>query len=289
MNSANEGDKYFALARSVKRYFIPQHIVRKSEIDADEENEFGQLTYYPGKQVRPSPVLTKRSIVAVVIGQSNAANTGGQRTQGSNDSILNYWDGQYYVASDPLLGSTGLAGSVWLIAANKLIEKNMADTIVLLPAAVSATSVKQWRNDGQLFAMLENRLLLAKQHGVKVTHFLWHQGETDNSHLIYKSGGVGLVEYERGMKELIALTKTVFPQSKFILAIATRCGVSGPPDSKLQMVQKSLTSMDGVFMGPNTDTIDSVDRYDDCHFAGSGMVKHADGWVEAISSTLDAQ
>ena len=57
---------------------------------------------------------------------------------------------------------------------------------------------------------------------------------------------------------------------------------SKPPSAELQNIQKNLTNIKGVFIGPNTDEINLEDRYDNCHFSGKGLEKQAEGWINAI-------
>jgi len=256
-----------------------KHVESSNILVKAEYNEFGQLTAYQNKYLVARPILTNRSIVAFVFGQSNAANHAEKLFSSDNCNVLNYSKGNYYFAQDPLLGSDGTAGSPWVLTANKLIKDGLADKVVLIPAAVSGTSVSQWRHGGRLYAMLIDRLEDAKLKGVSPTHFLWHQGESD--HPLTKDS-LGLEDYKNGMIEIISLTKKYLPDSKFFIAVATRCSDSRPPNHPLQDVQRRLTSLDGVFLGPNTDRIGNDHRVDGCHLSASGIDSHSDGWVSAI-------
>jgi hypothetical protein len=44
----------------------------------------------------------------------------------------------------------------------------------------------------------------------------------------------------------------------------------------------------GIFAGLDTDTIGLSHRYDGCHMAESGLIKHAELWVKALSETEPA-
>src|SRR6187402_2032485 len=56
----------------------------------------------------PCPPQTERTAVLLVLGQSNAANYAGQRYRSNfGTRIVNFFDGQCFVAASPLLGSTG--------------------------------------------------------------------------------------------------------------------------------------------------------------------------------------
>src|SRR5438105_14689165 len=55
-------------------------------------NEFGQLVDYP-KTERPCPPQTDKTMVAVVFGQSNAANALGQR-YAAKPNVVNFFSGR---------------------------------------------------------------------------------------------------------------------------------------------------------------------------------------------------
>lgn len=237
-----------------------------------------QLTSYQGREEMAPPVITPRSLVIFAFGQSNAANSGGERYQSVAGRVSNYYAGKFYQAVDPLLGATGLGGSVWVRMANILIDRNGADAIVIMSAGVGSTSVADWAEGGKLHKMLLDRLAAVPPH-MPVTDFLWHQGESDNP----RTNRAGFSEYERDMRHIIALTKQRFPQSNFMLAVATRT-IDAAPAPELQAIQRKLATIPGVFLGPDTDTIGPEYRHDGTHFSGRGLEMHADGWVQAIEA-----
>jgi Carbohydrate esterase, sialic acid-specific acetylesterase len=244
------------------------------------QNEYGQLIEYPGKREMPRPIIGPRTLVAFTFGQSNSANSGSQRYRAATRKVLNYFDGRYFLAEDPLLGAWGVGGGVWTLAANKLVATKAFDQVILLAAGIAATSVQDWTTGGRLNGMLEARLADAKAAGLTVTHFLWHQGEADNS-------DAGVAGYDAAMRPIIALTKRYFPQSKFFVAQATLCTRSPGPNAALRKVQFDLARIPGVYAGPNTDDIGFDGRFDDCHMNGIGLEKHAEGWAAALAAPLD--
>jgi hypothetical protein len=244
------------------------------------ENEYGQVIEYPGKRQVPRPLITPRTLVAFTFGQSNAANSGSDRYQEGNRGVFAYFDGRYSIAEDPLLGATGMKGSVWARTANRLVTAGIFDQAILLAAGVGSTWVRDWTTGGRLNGMLEARLADAKAAGLTVTHFLWHQGESDNN-------DEGVASYDAAMRPIIALTKRYFPQSKFFVAQATLCLRSPPANAALRKIQRDLAQIPGVYAGPNTDDIGFDGRFDDCHMNGKGLERHADGWAAAIAAHLD--
>jgi len=58
-----------------------------------------------------SSVHAKRVMVALVFGQSNAANFG-ESPHKAREGVYNFYQGKLYAAQDPLLGADGNGGSV---------------------------------------------------------------------------------------------------------------------------------------------------------------------------------
>ena len=257
----------FRTARDIKRWLVPM----------PEYNGYGQLAAYPGRREIARPPITPRTMVAFVFGQSNSANHGDAKFHAASPAVANFWNGKYFAAEDPLLGATGTGGSPWTLMADRLIEARTFDGVILIAAGIAATPVEAWTTGGPLNGMLEKRLIEAKDAGLTVTHFLWHQGESNSS-------PAGAANYDSAMQPIIALTKRYFPQSKFFVAQATFCGRGNVPYVELQKIQLGLSRLPGVFAGPNTDEIGLIDRYDGCHLSGSGLEKHAAGWAAAIAA-----
>src|SRR5690242_8495277 len=120
----------------------------------------------------------KRLMVALLIGQSNAANYGETRGTAPPD-VVNFYRGKCYAARDPLLGADGKGGSVWTRMATKLIAHGVFDRIVLVPIGIGGTTIDNWTPGGMLHARIETSLGFLAASGLRVTHVLWHQGESD--------------------------------------------------------------------------------------------------------------
>lgn len=281
INSAISENFIFTAVQSTKRALLDKKVASGGDWAL---NDFGQLIAYPGKKELPQPEIGPKTMVAFVFGQSNAANIGGERYSADSDNILNYFDGKFYRAADPLLGSAGISGSPWTLMSNQLTAAGVFDRVILIPAAIGGTSVSRWRQGGNLYPMLEARLADARAHNLKVTHFLWHQGEADNP---LQSGGMSMADYDQGMREIIALTKQYFPDSRFYVAAASLCYFRRPVSTELQKAQRQLTTIKGVYAGPDTDTIGMGDRYDGCHLSGRGIEKHARGWVDVLKAEVE--
>lgn len=206
----------------------------------------------------PCPPQTSRTLVAVVFGQSNSANHLGQRY--TSERVVNAFNGRCFIARDPLLGATGNAGSLWTLLGDKLLNAGRFDAIVLIPAGVGSSTVKQWGD------------LDFPESRYSVTHYLWHQGEAD-------AGRLSAKEYADALRQVIQRTKQASPNSAFYVSIASVC--NGAPDQQIRDAQMSVLGP-GIFQGPDTDKLAGEDRFDGCHFSARAQERIADAWLSIL-------
>jgi hypothetical protein len=216
----------------------------------------------------------------LIVGQSNTGNHAGQRYESDYGSrVVNLWDGKCYAAESPLLGTTGSWGESWTLLANKLIKKGLAEQVVLIPAGIGGTSISRWQEGGDL-----NRMLIEGLRGMnskyKVTQVLWHQGESDYLEKTSEH------EYAESFISLVGTLRKQGVTAPVYISVASKCGIdrSWSRSNPVASAQHRLADpAKRFFAGPDTDSLlNKVDRFDDCHFAGSGQEKFADAWVEAI-------
>jgi hypothetical protein len=232
------------------------------------------------------PKQTDRTAVLLVLGQSNAANYGGRRFASKHgDKIVNFFDGQCYLAASPLLGSGGTKGEYWTELGNHLIESGKFDTVVIAPVAYPGSAVERWARGGDLNAVLVDTLGKIKADGYAITHVLWDQGESDyvagTSEDAYRDRLLSMIDTLRGE----GVTAPIY------LSIASKClepsygGTrSHSADNPVVRAQLALSSGEGnIRRGVNTDALlDGLDRYDGCHIGGGGAEKVAQAWADIL-------
>ena len=92
-----------------------------------------------------------RAMVVVTLGQSNAANQGqGLYTPKHHVDNFNLYDGKCYKAVEPLLGPSGQGGNFATRLADMLIERRLADPVIVAPIAMGGTTVEQWAHEGAI-------------------------------------------------------------------------------------------------------------------------------------------
>jgi hypothetical protein len=243
-------------------------------------DRYSRLIAYPGKTVIVCPQQTDRTAVFLVIGQSNAANSGGQRFRSDTGRVANYANGECTNAASPLLGASGISGEPWSAIADRLASSGSFDEIVLIPAAIGGSALSEWLSGGDLHPMLK-QVVEDAQRRYRITHVLWHQGESDLS--IGTSGETYMSDFKSLARDLHAWGVT----APIYVSIATRCeqiDEQWSPDNPIANAQRKLASSgEGFALGADTDSLlNALDRHDGCHMAGSGLTKVIDAWTEIL-------
>jgi hypothetical protein len=261
---------------------LPQ-ILKLIEPDTNGESlvafdDYRRLVLYPAKREIPCPEQTGDTLVLLMIGQSNAANAAGQRYESEHgDKVVNYFDGRCFVASSPLLGTNDSRGESWTLLGNKLVAAGLAETVILVPSAIGRSTIARWAY-GDLGEMLGDVL---RRLEYRIDYVLWHQGEDD--FVRHTSGD----DYTAAFRSLAAR----FDAPVFV-SVATRCGlnVEWRPQNPIADAQRALPDGEKILPGPDTDLLlETADRYEDCHFAGTGQEKFASAWLEILRSAMGAK
>ncbi|MBF0153680.1 MAG: hypothetical protein HQL64_08075 [Magnetococcales bacterium] len=255
---------------------IKKQLLREAVYDADY-----RLIGYPDKKKIPCPEQTAQTVVLFTIGQSNTANSAEQRhASTAGDKVVNYFEGDCFVASSPLLGTTDQAGEPWTLLGNRLVQNHMADRVILIPAGIGGSPIKRWQEGGDL-----NKKMLSILDRVKpvyrVTHILWHQGETDFALNTPK------VEYEKMFRSLVdSIRKRGIPAPVYV-SVASRTSPAWSPDNPVALAQKSLVDRSrNILPGVDTDSLlaSAESRHDGVHFSASGQEKFANAWMEVLKT-----
>lgn len=232
-------------------------------------------TAFGATEVSCSTLMGPRTMLAIVAGQSNAANFG-QSPMNPPRDVYNFFDGRCFKAHDPLLGANGERGSVWTRLGKLLIERKTYDKVIFAPVAIGGTSMAQWAPGGQYHPMLLAALDALNQAGLRPTHILWHQGETDairhTSAAVYKDQFQAMLSAIRAR----GITAPVY------VSVATY--FDGATDEPLRQAQKSLADVTkGIYPGPDTDSLGPALRFDGVHFSDTGLQGFAWLWAAKLS------
>ena len=237
-----------------------------------------RLIYTSRHKETPCPVQTKKLGVIVAFGQSNSANYAQHLFEPKDlQNVFNYFDGKCYTARSPLLGADGAKGEWMSLTASNLIKNGVYEKIIIVSSSIGDTSIKLWAKGNYLNKMfIEVITNLSKEYSI--TDFIFHQGEADKKTYGYV--------YEFYFKTLIESIRNVEANAPIFISVATNCGAKRKwkYPNEISETQLSLTKLDGIELGINTDEkIPFNLRYDKCHFGKLAQEIAADELANSIS------
>lgn len=247
--------------------------------------------------------------VYLVAGQSNSANYGSVRTTALSDKVTAFDGRKWQPAVDPQPGAAGDQGSFIPTLGDLLYEREKVP-IGFASIGVGGTSVREWlprgsrferqpttgancwkcsdggfESTGSLFNRLSERLVYFGPSGIKAV--LWHQGESDAGQA---RGGyppdrqITGKDYRQYMETLIEQSRKVAGWDvPWFVALATYHSEADASDEEFRQAQKSVTDLEKVYLGPDSDTL-RVEFRDGVHFNERGLKAHAKLWSDAIES-----
>ncbi|MBY2919009.1 sialate O-acetylesterase [Rhizobium leguminosarum] len=232
------------------------------------------------------PPQTDRTAVLLILGQSNAANYGGQRHRSNYGArVVNAFDKRCFIAASPLLGSTNTRGEYWTLLGNNLIASGQNDNVILAPLAYSGSEVARWAAGGDFNRVLVDTVKQLQGSGYRITNVLWVQGEAD---LVM---GTTAKAYQERFMSMVDTLRQHGVEAPVYISIASKCLEPSNggfkehiPHNAIVRAQLALSkSSHGIREGVNSDALlDGDDRYDDCHFGGTGGEKAARAWLNLL-------
>ncbi|OWV69157.1 hypothetical protein ATY76_11810 [Rhizobium sp. R339] len=232
------------------------------------------------------PTQTDRTAVLLILGQSNAANYGGQRHRSNYGArVVNAFDKRCFIAASPLLGSTNTRGEYWTLLGNKLIASGQNDNVILAPLAYSGSEVARWAAGGDFNPVLVDTMKKLQDSGYRITGVLWVQGEAD---LVM---GTTAETYQERFMSMVGTLRQHGVEAPVYISIASKCLEPSNggfkehiPDNAIVQAQLALSKGGhGIREGVNSDVLlDGDDRYDDCHFGGTAGEKVSQAWLNLL-------
>lgn len=252
----------------VKRFFFP---------DRGMPTPINEVLNDPtGRKEIDCRKISSDAAILLIMGQSNAANSGDSLYKPVH-SVFNYdWmNGKCYRAEDPLLGTDGDGGTIWSRLGDELIEHAGFKQVLLVDVAASGTSIRVWAGENGPAARAVKAAQALRRYGLKFTHVLWHQGESDwEMHKLV---------YTRLFSEMTNYIRANGIDAPIFVATSTLC--KGRRAPQIREAQRELPMLvPNVFPGADADSVDRFrDRQTDfCHFKASGLAQLATLWRQAI-------
>ena len=198
---------------------------------------------------------------------------------------FNPHDGKCYQTQDPLLGPDGRDGSVWGRLGDGLVREGLYRRVLIVPIGIGGTQLAPWAPGGELHVRVEKTARMLANVGIRPTHVLWHQGESD------VVADTPPAEYVAQFGALVASLAALGIDAPVFPAVATHCYFEDElrvtylaSAERIRRAQTSLPErIPNVWPGPDTDAIVGPRfRYDGCHFNYQGIDAHARLWVRAL-------
>lgn len=227
-------------------------------------------------------VKSKRNLVVLILGQSNAANYCEELNR-SYKNIFMYYENGMLRAKDPILGASGKKGSIWIPVFEDLLERRKLDSILIVNIAQGSSSVLDWQANGIYDDLLRVTFVKLQKKNLEPDLILWQQGEQDNlngmSKANYKSA---FLKIHNGIKRFAGETSILISITSFHPKSIT------PVNSKIREAQCELIEENKSFYsGPDTDIHVENCRYDGIHFSAMGMKLVSKDWADSINDFLD--
>lgn len=234
---------------------------------------------------------TENYEVWLVAGQSNAAAHAQHPTvPQEGGTVIQYHKGKCYNVAHPLLGSSasndfGIStpDTVTAYPPHQATSYNpfhavanaysvqTGKTVVIMTFSIGGRSIGKWYN-GDYHADFMNEASQL-QSSLGISRFLWQQGESDN---FEGTSSVAYVDMFEGIVD--NLRYRGFTGSVHVARSST-CEATNINNQ----IGDAHDYLRTKYPGPNTDVLlDSVNRFDECHFSSVGVLAFKDAWMNYL-------
>ena len=253
-----------------------------SNVYALFDNLGAMNTSTAGKTSVATPTFTAGDAVFLILGQSLCVNVGPTPytvTHTGSVLQLDIYNGIFYQANDPLIG-TGQTGGSWMSRlGDKLITDGKYTRVILVPACTGSTAVLDWSPSG----ILGHRTMVAfkriRQSGLPLTGVLWEQGQQD------VTNGTSSATWQARFAQVRGIAIGLGYNVDWLVAVDTM--TSGATSATIQAAQAAVVDGVHVFAGPNVDTgvPDPASRQaDHTHPNDAGEANLRDIWAAVIEA-----
>lgn len=253
----------------------------------------GELAVYAGDPNAPAvdcaDLAGPRTMIALVLGQSNASNTV-DPGYAAVHPVYAFDDGVCRQVRDAIPGATGDKGSSWARLGDRVVASGLYDTVLFVDIARGGSSILHWSPGGQFAPLLERTLDTLAAKGLRPTHVLFHQGEADCARRMSRDEyGVQLESLLGDIRAHAGPDADIFV-SRASLYFDPACGEKRNPGCyascpAITAAQTAVADPAGrIFSGPNTDLlVPWFDRNDGYHFTAQAADRFAAAWMPLLA------
>lgn len=244
-------------------------------------------------------------LAIAVFGQSNSTNRVNEFLGDKFTEKLLQFDwrsGKCHAYSEPLLGTDGTGGNPISSAVQQLASE-VDIPLIVIPFGVGSSSVFDWAF-GDLSYLHKQVMASMALANISSPVFLWHQGEKDSR----KKGqsidaflnspqfvrlpklrlGTRKNDYAAALQVIIARTRVTYTDSRFGIAIATKCTERESWKPVADAQREVAASSEFNFVSAESDEIptDTYWRFDGCHFSLAGAKKLSAMYLSSLRQVL---
>jgi DNA-directed RNA polymerase subunit K/omega len=224
--------------------------------------------------------------VIVTGGQSHAANALGRILPFEpHRNNVTVYRGQCYATSNPVLGATGVAESLWTRFGNRLTEET-GRPVVFINGAVAGSQVSDWLDDRSGYRLrLVTTIREARELGYEPDLVIWIQGETD------AAVGIAPEEFATSLARLSAVIEKesgMAGTAPWMFLRSTFCRTMPENGPQLEAALESMTARpnDRLVLGPSLTKFPVELRHDECHLNGEGAALLIEDMVNSVDDIL---
>ena len=238
------------------------------------------FTDVSGKTALPcARTAGKRSMVALVFGQSNSGNHGETLYRPARP-VYNFFKGRCYKAEDPLLGPTGDRGTVWSRLGDLLIARGLYDSVIFIPIGVGTTTIDQWTEGGYLHRRIINAIRESSVSGLRITHLFWVQGGSEKR---TRGDAANKEAYKKNFMAMLKRIRENGVDAPIFVAPATYSHAGVNPDIREAQLELADPKR-GIYTGADNDILyqNRENRWETVHLSHRGLELCARAWLDAI-------
>jgi hypothetical protein len=229
-----------------------------------------------------------RNCVLLVAGQSNVCNTGATTyvlTNAGKVDNFNLCDGATYSAIGPLLGCSAQSNNGVPFGrhpaaklADLLVSANKFDRVIIASIGVGSSLAANWQSGAPSTRISAIAKRLAAR-SLPVTAILWGQGETDNALAVTQAA------HQASLSAIIAAFRAAGFGTNIPFFVALQTWIAGAPSAAIRAAQAAVVNhAQGVWQGPDADTLDNTNRLGGTDFSDAGVDAYAALWQTALGA-----
>ena len=177
-----------------------------------------------------------------------------------------------------MLGPTGVLANFATRFGDDMVRSGRYSDVLIASIGAGGSFVEDWAPGGSESRRVPVVVQRLADAGFHVDYLLWHQGEANVDDTPES--------YVGWFHEMLRNIRAHGVNAPIFVPLASICG--GPTGPNVRAAQAALVDPDqGIFPGPDTDSLGGSFRFDTCHISGEGLDRHAAMWLLTLERYQD--